>query len=161
MRVKAIIALAAGLLAGVALMTAAGASAAQGTHDKPKSRLLPATSAVADRALLTPQNCRRLIDLPETFSNALTGVGVDLAKTHTVLAAFEVASLVDLQPDFKTLATAAAKITVDLKGVDLAAAPTPAAIKKVRAVTSELDAATITNASTYVSAWAQKNCASG
>ena len=158
MRIQRITALVAGLLAGVALVTAAGAAAASA---KPKTSLLPATSAVADRALLTPQNCHTLIYLPETFSNALTGVGDNLAKTRVVLAAFAARSLVDLGPDFHTLSLAAAKITVDLKGVNLNTSPTPAAIAKVRKLSNELDTTTITNLSTYVSGWATKSCRAG
>jgi hypothetical protein len=138
-----------------------GSSAsAAGAKSKPTPGL-PANSATADRALFTAKNCRELIDLPETFSDGLTGVNDGLAETHAVLKEFAAKSLLDFRPDFLLLGAAVATIEATLKTVNINSPTLSAAgIAKLRALSSEVNSTSVTDVSSYIADWAQKNCRS-
>ena len=111
--------------------------------------------------LANASNCAQLAGLSESFSKALSGSGTtDIKKTAALLKEFADKTPKEIRADFEVVAAAYAKIADALKGVNLApgATPDPQAIAKLTKLSSEIDTAALTKASTNIGAWAQKNC---
>ena len=107
---------------------------------------------------LTAKSCGQLINIPETFTNAVTGLPSNLSSVAGVLKHFARVAPFEVRPAFKVLATASVKIATILKGVDLNASPTPSVIVKLKRLSTDLNTGAITDSGASVSAWAQLNC---
>jgi hypothetical protein len=152
---------AAALLCGTALLASAcgssnSASAAL-TATAGRTPQTASSGAAPHLALLTAKNCRVIVSLPLTFSNAVTGIGSDVDQAVPLLKKLAAQAPLSVRADFEVLAVASVKIVTTLKGVDLAAMNAQA-IAKLRALSNEIDTARITSISSTVSDWAQANC---
>ena len=170
-RRQAIMVLAAALLGGIGLVVAGCGS--KGGSNAPMSNAAPASATSTTTAsmtapkspspglsLLTSKNCRSLLGLSQAFSTALTGAGQDLAKSAELMKSFADQTPSEIRPDFQVLADAYAKIAAALKGVDLSSGKAPSAdvIARLTKLSSQIDTAKVSQASTNISTWATKNC---
>jgi hypothetical protein len=152
---RSITALGATLVAGTMLLVASGCGSGGGT-----TAATTTTTTTVPVAGLTAENCRRLIDLPVTFTDAVTGLLTDLDEANAVLTMFATRAPFRIRPDFAVLKAASAKISSTLKGVDLSGnkALTPAALTKLRRLEREVDTAKVTAASSNIAIWARETC---
>jgi hypothetical protein len=115
--------------------------------------------------LLSSKNCRNLVNLSASFSQAITGAvsGADLQKAETLMKQFADKTPADIRPDFEVLASAYAKYAEALKGVDLTSGTAPSAdvIARLQKLSTEIDQAKLATASQHIGAWVQKNCTNG
>ena len=112
-------------------------------------------------SIATAGNCKQLSDLSASFSKAITGVGEnDFEKRAKLLKEFADKTPSDIRPDFEVLADAFAQVRVALKDIHLKPGKVPdaATLAKLQKLSTSIDQAAVTKASTNISAWAQKNC---
>lgn len=110
--------------------------------------------------ILTSANCRKLLNLTQTFAEAMAGSTTNLQQTAALVQQFAKKTPTDIRPDFQVLAAAWAKVASALKGVDLSSgkAPTASVLGKLVKLSSQLDAQKLTTASQDISVWAHANC---
>ena len=172
MRRQAIMVLAAALLGGMGLVVAGCGS--KGGSNAPMSNAAPAsaTSTTTASTTTTPnpsslglacsrrRTAARSSASRRRFATALTGAGQDLAKTAELMKSFADQTPSEIRPDFQVLADAYAKVAAALKGVDLSSGKAPSAdvIAKLSKLSSQIDTAKVSQASTNISTWATKNC---
>jgi hypothetical protein len=142
--------------AGTTASTTTTSSSAGGTST-------PATttaSGAGNLPILTSANCRQLLNLTQSFAEAMAGSAQNLDKTAALVKQFAEKTPTDIRPDFKVLAAAWAKVATSLKGVDLSSgkAPSASVLAKLVKLSSQLDAKKLTTASQDIEVWAHANC---
>jgi hypothetical protein len=133
------------------------------TSSSTSSTSTPATttaSGAGKLALLTSANCRQLLNLSQSFAEAMAGNAQNLEKTAALVQQFANKTPTDIRPDFQVLAAAWATVASALKGVDLSSGKVPSAsvLAKLVQLSSQLDAKKLTTASQAIGAWAHANC---
>jgi hypothetical protein len=162
MQRQAAMVLAPTLLTGLALLAAAcGSKSSAGTR-QPAATIARA-SVVTSKApvgLLTAVKCRRLYDIAESFSAALTGDGQELGKTAALLTDFAGKTPADIRPDFQVLADAYTRIVVALKGADARSSSLPSAdtLRRMAKLSNQIDMGKVSTANTEISVWSARNC---
>ena len=108
------------------------------------------------------ENCRQLADLGVKLSQALgaTGASADTETTAKFLTEFADKTPKAIRADFRLIASTYAEIADALKGINVKAGETPSAeaLQKLQTLSTTIDQAKVTAASTRISVWVQTNC---
>jgi hypothetical protein len=117
-------------------------------------------SGAGKLAILTSANCRQLMNLTQTFAEAMAGNTQNLQRTAALVQQFAKKTPTDIRPDFQVLAATWTKVASALKGVNLSSgkAPTATVLAKLVKLSSQLDAEQLTTASQDIAVWARANC---
>jgi hypothetical protein len=140
-----------------ATTTTSMTTAATGTTTTTAAAATTASGSTAGLGALSG-SCSQFASLGEEFANAMEGSAGDTAKTAAVLKAFADKAPADIKPDFEILATDFQKIAAATQGIKPGQTPDAATLAKLSALSSSLDTAALTKASTDISTWAAKNC---
>jgi hypothetical protein len=118
------------------------------------------TSGSSASGLLSSPNCRELLGLSQSFSQAMEGNATNLEKTAELVKQFADKAPSAIRPDFEVLAADYTKVASALKGYNLNSgkAPSAAVLAKLVTLSSQLDTEKLTQASQDISAWAHTNC---
>jgi hypothetical protein len=153
------------VVAGCGSHSPAGTTAATTTTTAPSTggtstQATTTTSGAGKLTILTSANCHQLLDLTQTFAEAMAGSAQNLQQTAALVQRFAKTTPTDIRPQFQVLAAAWTKVATALKGVDLSSgkAPTASVLAKLVQLSSQLDAKKLTTASQEISAWAHANC---
>jgi len=146
---------AAGTTTSTTSTTTTTASSTSGT-----STAATTTSGASGLSLLTSANCRQLLNLSQSFAQAMEGSAQNLAKTAALVKQFADQTPTDIRPDFEVLAADWTKVASALKGINLSSGKAPSAAVLARLVTlsSQLNTQKLTTASQHIEAWAHTNC---
>lgn len=112
-------------------------------------------------SIATAGNCKQLSNLSASFTKAITGVGEnDFDKRAKLLKQFADKTPSSIRPDFEVLADAFAKYASALKGIHFTPGQVPdaATLQKLQQLSTKINQQAVTQASTHIAAWAQKNC---
>jgi hypothetical protein len=146
----------------VATTTAAAVTtSAETTTEATTTETTTSSSSSGFSSIATAGNCKQLSDLSASFSKAITGAkSNDFEARAKLLKEFADKTPSDIRPDFEVLAGAFAKYADAFKGIDIKPGQVPdaATIVKLQKLTTSINQASVTQASTHISAWAQKNC---
>jgi len=151
-------------LTGLALLAAGcGSTSSPGTPKPQPAAAIPRGSAVTSKApvgLLTAVRCRRLYDIAQSFSAALTGDGQELVKTAALLTDFAGKTPADIRPDFQVLAAAYTRIVVGLKGAHAGSSSSPSAdiLRRMAKLSNQINMGKVGAANTEISVWSARNC---
>jgi len=113
--------------------------------------------------LASTKNCRELAELGQKFSAAFTGAAnaQDLKTEARLLKEFADRTPSDIRADFEVLADYMTKVADAAGGLKAGETPDAATIAKLQKLSTQIDQAKLTAASTHISAWVQKNCKGG
>ncbi len=140
---------------------AATTTTEQTTTESTSTEATTTSSSSGLSSIATAGNCKQLSDLSASFSKAITGVGEnDFEARAKILKQFADKTPSDIRPDFEVLASAFGKYASALKGIHFKAGSVPdaATLTKLQKLSTSINQAEVTTASTHIAAWAQKNC---
>ncbi|HWB23081.1 MAG TPA: hypothetical protein VG652_09360 [Gaiellaceae bacterium] len=126
-----------------------------------KKKAATTTSAkLPDLSILTSANCRQLLNISQSFAQAMEGSEQNLQKNAKLVQQFANKTPASIRPDFEVLAADWTKIATAMKGVNLSSlkAPNASVMARLVKLSSQLDTAKLTTASQHISAWAHANC---
>jgi hypothetical protein len=153
------------LLAGCGGSSKPASSTSAGTTTASSSSTGTSTSATSAGGagklkILTAANCHQLLNLTQSFAQAMAGDTKGLAKTAALVQTFANEAPAAISPDFQVLADEWQKVEAALKGADLSSgkAPSAAVLERLVKLSSQIDAQKLTTSTQAIVAWANANC---
>ena len=132
-------------------------------HRRRSSSVIELRSSVrappASRRSRPPATASSCPTSQRSFSKAITGVGAnDFEARAKLLKEFADKTPSDIRPDFEVLADAFTQVRLGAQGHPLHSGQVPdaATLAKLQQLSTSIDQAAVTKASTHISAWAQK-----
>ncbi len=109
---------------------------------------------------LTSAKCQEYLQFVSSFGSAMSGSGgTDFEKAAQAMQDSADQAPEEIRADFQTFADFYVKLAAVYKGVDMSSGQVSAEmIAKLQKLSSEVDMAKVTTASTNISNWLTKNC---